>query len=54
MVWEFFPKKFDFPGKRQKLDSFVFNALSKHIMIKLHLEYVSVAELFSRTVSVLI
>ena len=37
----FFAKRSDFPGKRQKLDSFVFTMLPKHVEIKSLSEFVS-------------
>ena len=42
VVQDFFPKRSDFLGKRQKLDSFVFHMLPKHIKIKLNIKYKSV------------
>ena len=38
----FFPTRFDFPGKRQKLVFFCFTVLPKHIKIKSPLKYKSV------------
>ena len=42
VVKEFFPTRYDFPGKQQKLFSFVFTMLPKHIKIKSPLNYDSV------------
>ena len=42
LVQEYFSKRSDFSGKRQKLDSFVFTVLQTHIKIKSLYEYKSV------------
>ena len=41
-VEEFFPKRLDFPGKRQKWISFVFTLFPRHIKIKSLFKYKSV------------